>query len=102
VTTKVAPLDLAKFKCNDCSVNVVSIGEFYMCPPRVWRDELGLSCDDNLCIGCLEKRLGRRVGPFIDIMPPGSNYSWMQPPSDRMRDRFGFKKTRKTQKARRR
>jgi hypothetical protein len=24
--------ELARFKCNDCDANVVTIGEFYMCP----------------------------------------------------------------------
>jgi hypothetical protein len=80
--------------CNDCGVDVVEIGELYMSPPEVWNDELGLGSDDNLCIGCLEARLGREVRLIHDILPPGTNYQWMKPPSDRMADRLGFIKGR--------
>jgi hypothetical protein len=47
--------------CNDCGVDCVEIGEYYMASPEVWERQLGLGWHDNLCIGCLEKRLGRRV-----------------------------------------
>jgi hypothetical protein len=47
--------------CNDCGVDCVKIGEYYMAGPELWTDQLGLGFDDNLCIGCLEKRLGRRM-----------------------------------------
>jgi hypothetical protein len=83
--------ELARFKCNDCDANVVTIGEVYMCPKAIWDGELGLGLDDNLCIGCLETRLGRRVRAWIDIQLPV--YTGQQRPlSDRMADRFGLKR----------
>jgi hypothetical protein len=53
--------ELARYRCNDCSVNVVIAGECYMLNDEIWEDQLGLGWDDNLCIGCLEQRLGRKV-----------------------------------------
>jgi hypothetical protein len=84
--------DLAQYQCNDCGVNVVTAGEFYMLKPQIWEDELGLSWDDNLCVGCLENRLGRKV--TLHDMGSFPAYKWMQPPSDRLRDRLGFEKGR--------
>jgi hypothetical protein len=84
------PGELARYKCNDCDVNVVTAGEFYMLYPDIWEDQLGLDWNDNLCIGCLEARIGRPV-TFADIISI-PNYSWMQPSSDRLLDRLGFKK----------
>ena len=46
--------------CNDCGVDCAEIGEFYMAKPEIW-DTLGLGWGDNLCIGCLEQRIGRRI-----------------------------------------
>ena len=68
----------------------VHAGEFYMLYPDIWEDQLGLDWNDNLCIGCLEARIGRPV-TFADIISI-PNYSWMQPSSDRLLDRLGFKK----------
>jgi hypothetical protein len=48
-------------KCNDCGVNVIRAGEYYMLSPEIWEDKLHLKWDDNLCIGCLEARLGRKL-----------------------------------------
>ena len=36
-------------------------GEFYMLKQDLWEKKLKLGLNDNLCIGCLEARLGRRV-----------------------------------------
>jgi hypothetical protein len=55
------PEQLARYACNDCGSNVVEIGEFYMSPPEIWNGQLGLGWDDNLCLGCLDKRLGRKA-----------------------------------------
>ena len=80
--------------CNDCGVDVVAAGEYYMLRSDIWKEQLGLGWSDNLCIGCLEQRLGRTV----TLRDFGSfpSYPWMQPASDRLMDRFGFKK--KTQR----
>jgi hypothetical protein len=92
---RLTPTDLAKYKCNDCDANVVTIGEFYMCPDEVWEGELGLGWNDNLCIGCLETRLGRRVRVWKDITPVIPLYKWQQPypTPERLLDRFGFDRT---------
>ena len=37
------------------------IGEYYLVSPQLWEDKLHLKWDDNLCIGCLETRLGRKL-----------------------------------------
>jgi hypothetical protein len=57
-----------KYLCNDCGVDVLEIGDWCMCVPEVWRDRLGLGWRDNLCLACLEKRLGRPL-TANDIMP---------------------------------
>jgi hypothetical protein len=82
------PDRLARYSCNDCGVNVVTIGEFYMLRPDIWDKQLGLGWDDNLCIGCLEARLGRRVR--LTDMGSFPRYPWMKPSSIRLKHRkFG-------------
>jgi hypothetical protein len=81
------PEHLAHYNCSDCGINVVDIGEFYMVHPRIWHDELGLGWDDNLCIGCLEARLGREVRGFADFIS-FPDYPWMKPSSDRLLNRI--------------
>jgi len=52
-------------RCLDCHYDY---DEYYMVHDEIWK-QTGLGGDDGqLCIGCLEKRIGRRVGPadFID------------------------------------
>ena len=71
--------------CVDCRVHVHLAGEYYMVRDDVWPiDPDG----GQLCVGCLEKRIGRRLvpGDFIDapVNRPGSNTS------ARLADRLGF------------
>ena len=47
-----------------------------MLRPRIWRDTFGLSITDNLCLACIEKRLGRAIAigdvitfPIVDGYP---------------------------------
>jgi hypothetical protein len=47
--------------CNDCRRDVVRLGHWYMASPKIWKHKLGLGWDDNLCLDCLEKRLGRKL-----------------------------------------
>jgi hypothetical protein len=58
--------------CNDCSVDVLEIGDWYMCAPKVWEAELGLGWKDNLCLACLEKRLARPIKASEDVLPIAS------------------------------
>jgi hypothetical protein len=68
-------------------VNVLTTGEFYMLNQDIWEKDLGLGWNDNLCIGCLESRIGRKLkGPIEDFMLIPS-YPWMYPTSDRMMDK---------------
>jgi hypothetical protein len=48
---------------------VLRTGNWYMATPKLWGKKLGLGWNDNLCIACLEKRLGRKVKAFKDILP---------------------------------
>jgi hypothetical protein len=45
----------------DCGTDAIAIGEFYMVRDTVWaRSGLGEN-DGMLCIGCLERRIGREL-----------------------------------------
>lgn len=46
--------------CADCRTDVVGIHEWYMVHDQVWQ-AAGMCNFGFLCIGCLEKRLGRRL-----------------------------------------
>jgi hypothetical protein len=69
--------------CNDCLADVVEIGERYMVHDHVWpvTEDGGA-----LCVGCLEKRIGRRLvpGDFTDCW--GNRGAW--PQSERLRSRM--------------
>jgi hypothetical protein len=78
---------LGKYFCNDCGVDVLALGDWYMCPDTVWEEELGLGWSDNLCITCLVKRLGRDPQSFTDIFPAnagGIALNELVPLSDRL------------------
>lgn len=49
-----------RFLCLDCGVDTGKIGEHYMLVDRVW---FSVTDSDRgmLCVGCIEKRLGRRL-----------------------------------------
>ena len=51
--------------CKDCGVNTKD-SEFYMVCDKIWEQVQG--GEDYLCIGCLEKRLGRKLtrSDFLD------------------------------------
>ncbi len=84
-----------KYKCNDCGVNVLTTGEFYVVRPDIWEGQLGLGWEDNLCIECIEARLGRKLkGPLPDFISFPS-YPWMYPTSDRLMNRYGCVKNAK-------
>jgi hypothetical protein len=83
---ELTPEELARYACNDCGANVVTAGEFYMLRNEIWEDQLGLGWSDNLCVGCLETRLGREISMADCCTFP--NYPWMQPTSDRLRRRL--------------
>jgi hypothetical protein len=55
------------FACIDCGVNTSTIGEYYTVSDNVWAEAIGSPSPDGhngmLCIGCLEKRIGRCLMP---------------------------------------
>jgi hypothetical protein len=86
--SKLSKEKLAHFRCNDCGVNVVEIGDWYMATPEIWKEQLSLGWNDNLCIACLEQQLGRRVRRG-DI-GPASSMHFVDDISDRVADRLSF------------
>jgi hypothetical protein len=80
----------AHYVCNDCNVNVLTAGEFYVLKQDIWEKQLSLGWTDNLCVGCLEARLGRKI--TLHDISSFPSYEWMHPPSERLADRFGFVK----------
>jgi hypothetical protein len=47
--------------CIDCGIDTIAIGEFYAVCDTVWaRSGLGEN-DGMLCVGCLERRIGRKL-----------------------------------------
>src|SRR5215475_9238569 len=57
--------------CKDCGANVGAMGEWCMLKNTIWEQVWPGTCQKstrtkmpmkhNLCIGCIEKRLGRRL-----------------------------------------
>lgn len=86
--------EIAQHTCISCGVNIVEIGDYCMLNPDIWDRKLRLQWTDNMCIACIEKRLGRklRLGDFSN-MPMIEGF----PMSDVLRDRlFGDCVTLKT------
>ena len=49
-----------RFICIDCKVHTGKIGEYYMLENDTW-NKIHDSIYGMLCIGCCEKRLGRKL-----------------------------------------
>lgn len=81
-------------RCLDCRVAVAEAGEgLYVVEDQVWA-ESGLGpMDGHLCIGCVEKRLGRTLVPddFPDA-PFNESGEWA---SDRLVARTGYREPRR-------
>ena len=54
------PEQLAAFDCLDCPENTLLIHEYYMVLDEIWNAVVP-EVDGMLCVGCLEKRLGRTL-----------------------------------------
>lgn len=50
----------SKFLCIDCKVDTSRIGEFYFISTALWVEAVG-SIQGMLCVGCLERRIGRKL-----------------------------------------
>lgn len=75
--------------CQDCGIN--TIDEMYWVWDQIWEEAHG---DRFLCVGCLEKRLGRTLGreDFNCIWEAAVlvNYSPWFPRSERLKARIGI------------
>ena len=75
------------FKCADCRVDTLEISEYYMVRRSVWTAAVSDSQTQIfLCIGCLERRLGR-VLVTTDFAEVPLNYFNNHGP--RLKDRLG-------------
>ena len=52
---------IARHVCIDCGINVIKIGDYCMIHADVWEKQLGLRWSDNMCLRCVELRLGRAL-----------------------------------------
>lgn len=79
-----------KWLCLDCKIDTGKIGEHYMLVDATWQ----LAHDSNkgmLCVGCIEKRLGRELTPAdFELDVPINHNSPMWPKSDRLMKRMGY------------
>ena len=79
--------------CLDCRGDLREIGEYYMVHKEVWaaafKNDGKVLWNVNLCIGCLEKRLGRKLTPedFTDNLV---NRLCLSERSSRQRNRVGL------------
>ena len=72
------------FKCLDCNINTNKIGEYYMINFKLW-NKINPKDDGMICVGCVEKRLGRKLKRNdFTICPLNENYADM---SKRLLDR---------------
>ena len=57
-----------KFLCLDCGIDTGQANEFYFVHTKLWLQAVG-SIKGMLCLGCLEKRLGRKLvaSDFPDV-----------------------------------
>jgi hypothetical protein len=55
------------WRCRDCGIDTDAIDEYYMVADPVW-DPATDGMAGHLCVGCLERRLGRTLhaGDFTD------------------------------------
>jgi hypothetical protein len=66
-----------EFHCMDCGVDTWDTDEFYMVADALW---LSVVPDGRgmLCVGCLERRLGRRL-TAADLLPRKMDKHYYQP-----------------------
>jgi len=76
------------FTCVDCGVNTHDINEYYMVRDEIWN--LVGAGGRMLCIGCLEKKLGRQLirddFSYAPINSPNRAFD----KSERLKDRLGL------------
>lgn len=76
--------------CLDCKWNTHVIHEYYRVTNEVWLQAVPGN-HGMLCVGCLEKRLGRELTPAdFELDVPINHNSPMWPKSDRLMKRMGY------------
>jgi len=84
-------LDGESFYCKDCGndISIWGIAEWFMVSDKVW-EASGAGKEDDLCVGCLEKRMGRKLSPD-DFGGPGGFFpvNKIFEHSPRLRNRLG-------------
>ena len=82
--------------CDDCGVDTIDIGEWYMVQDSVWQQVVGYVGRASIypwdqtyfCVGCLERRLGRRLTSADFTDAPINNPAEGGYYSDRLLDRL--------------
>ena len=72
--------------CLDCGVDILEIKEFYMIHDELWA-QINPQLEGLLCIGCVEKRLGRKLKPE-DFPSYEANSYLILPQSHRLKSRI--------------
>jgi hypothetical protein len=81
---------MAAQHCLDCKKDTYKLREYYMVTNRTWR-KANPAIAGMLCIGCLEKRLGRKLSQFKDFIWCPLNAANVFIGSARIKDRLGAK-----------
>jgi hypothetical protein len=77
-----------RFLCLDCQLDTGQANEYFMLRDDVWA-LTGLSSQDGmLCIGCIERRIGRRL-ERADFAAVKMNHPKVFPMSQRLLERIG-------------
>lgn len=87
---------MGDFLCADCGLHTSHINEYYMVHSKIWREFVPENkYDTMLCIGCLEKRMDRKLIPkdFKDCLLNDEGFSTSR--SNRLLTRMGYKKIKK-------
>jgi hypothetical protein len=79
---------IGQYDCYDCKTNTNKIHEYYMVTNDVWKQS-GVPRRSMLCIGCLEKRIGRELSA-ADF--PNYPINWIFDQSDRLLSRISKKR----------
>lgn len=78
---------LRDFVCIDCGVDTLVGQEYYMVIDALWRAARMKPNGGMLCVGCLEKRIGRKLehGDFTNALV---NSEFLFPKSRRLKARI--------------
>lgn len=80
-------LAVSDWRCLDCDIDTDAINEYYMLRDEVWQ-QAHPDIDGQLCIGCVEQRLGRKLAA-TDFTAQTINTSTTLQRSTRLSDRLG-------------